>query len=144
MEQEIEGQHVFEMIQLRQGVSQLEMSEAERRQTENVLERRVAELSMVNAIAMIVNDSLDTREILSRTMEQVLRLAGVGAAAMMLLDEEAGELVMISHQGLSDGLVQSASRLKVGAGLGGGPLRRAGLPSWVIWRSILARCGRML
>ncbi len=91
----------------------------ERKQAEEELKRRVAELMALNTMAAIVNESLDVDEILNRAMDEALRLVGVEAAAMLLLDEEAGELVMITHRGITDEMVQAASRFKLGEGLTG-------------------------
>ncbi len=83
------------------------------------LERRAVELKALNAMAAIVNESLDVDEILNRAMDEVLRLIGVEAAAMLLLDEEAGELELVAHRGISDEFVQAFKRLKLGEGLSG-------------------------
>ena len=91
----------------------------ERVRAEKALERRVDELRALNAMTTIVSESLDVDEILNRAMDEALQQVGVEAAAMLLLDEEAGELVMIAHRGLSDEFVRAASRLKVGEGLAG-------------------------
>jgi PAS domain S-box-containing protein len=89
----------------------------ERLRAEATLERRVAELSALNAIATIVNESLDVEEILGRATDEALNLVGVEAAAMLLLNEERDELVMATHRGLSDAFVRAFSRLKRGEGL---------------------------
>jgi PAS domain S-box-containing protein len=91
----------------------------ERKRAEEMLKRRVAELSALNAMAVIVTESLDVDEILDRAIVQALRLVGVEAAAMLLLDEEAGELALIAHRGLSDEFVRVFSRMKLGEGLAG-------------------------
>ena len=80
------------------------------------LERRMNELSALNAMAAIVNEPLEVDEILNRAMDEAMRFVGVEAATMLLLDEEAGELVLVAHRGLSDESVRSASRVKVGEG----------------------------
>lgn len=83
------------------------------------LERRVNDLKALNTMATIVNQSLDVDEILNRAMDEALRLVGVEAAGMLLLDEEAGELALVAHRGISDEFVRAASRLKLGEGLAG-------------------------
>jgi PAS domain S-box-containing protein len=83
------------------------------------LERRAVELKALNAMAAIVNESLDVDEILNRAMDEVLRLVGVEAAAMLLLDELAGDLVMVAHRGIGDEFVQAFQRLKLDEGPGG-------------------------
>jgi PAS domain S-box-containing protein len=89
------------------------------RRAEEALERRMAELSALNAMASIVNESLEVDEILNRAMDEALRLVGVEAAAMLLLDEEAGALALIAHRGLSDEFVRAFGRMKLGEGLAG-------------------------
>jgi PAS domain S-box-containing protein len=91
----------------------------ERRRAEEALQRLVNDLSALNTMAAIVNQSLDINEILNRAMDEALRQVGVEAAAMLLLDEEGGELALVAHRGLSDEFVRAASRLKVGEGLAG-------------------------
>jgi PAS domain S-box-containing protein len=90
-----------------------------RRRAEEALERRVAELAALSAMASIVNESVEVDDILNRAMDEALRLVGVEAAATMLLDEEAGELVMAAHRGVSDEFVRAFSRMKLGEGLAG-------------------------
>ena len=91
----------------------------ERKQAEQDVARRVADLSALNAMAAIVNQSLGVDEILDRAMDEVLRETGVEAAAMYLLDEGPDELVLVSHRGVHDEFAQTVSRIKVGEGLGG-------------------------
>jgi len=83
------------------------------------LGRRLADLSALNAVAAIVNESLDVDEILNRAMDEALRLVGVEAAAMLLLDEKAGELALVVHRGISEEFARAASRIKLGEGLAG-------------------------
>ncbi|MEK7786615.1 MAG: GAF domain-containing protein, partial [Chloroflexota bacterium] len=83
------------------------------------LRRRLAELSALNAMAAIVNESLDVNEILNRALDEALRQVGIEAGGMLLLDEKAGELAIVAHRGLSDEFVRAASRIKLGEGLAG-------------------------
>jgi len=92
---------------------------ADLRQSLAELKRRVTELSALNSMAAIVNESLEADEILNRAMDESLRQVGVEAAVMYLLDEEVGELVMAAHRGISDELVRAASRFKMGKGMTG-------------------------
>jgi PAS domain S-box-containing protein len=108
---------------------------SERVRAEETLKRRVAELRALNAMAAIVNESLDVDELLNRAMDEALRLVGVEAAAMLLLDGpstgsgqrsgqrsgqgKAGELVMAAHRGISDEFARVFSRIKLREGLSG-------------------------
>jgi signal transduction histidine kinase len=83
------------------------------------LGRRLADLSALNAVAAIVNESLDVDEILNRAMDEALHLVGVEAGAMLLLDEKAGELALVVHRGISEEFVRAASRIRLGEGLAG-------------------------
>jgi len=117
------GEHLIPSVRsLAQHIStalDLADENAQRVQAEEALERRVAELSALNAMAAIVAESLDVDEILNRAIDEALRLVGVEAGAMMLLDEEAGEVVMVAHSGMTDEMVRGASRFKLGEGLTG-------------------------
>jgi len=89
------------------------------KRAEEVLERRINELSALNSVATIVNESHEVEEILNRAMDETLKLVGVEAGAMLLLDEEAGELAIVAHRGLSDEFVRASSRMKLSEGLAG-------------------------
>ncbi|MDP2646443.1 MAG: PAS domain S-box protein [Desulfobacterales bacterium] len=91
----------------------------ERKQTEEALARRATELSALNAMAAIVNESASVDEILNRAANEVLQLIKIESAGMLLLDEKAGELALVAHRGLSDEFVRAFSRLKLGEGLAG-------------------------
>ena len=83
------------------------------------LGRRMADLTALNAMAAIVNESLDVDEILNRALDEALRQVGVEAGAVLLLDEEAGELALVAHRGISEDFARAAQRLKLGEGLAG-------------------------
>lgn len=83
------------------------------------LERRLTDLLALNAMATIVNESLDVNEILQRAMDEALHLVGVEAGAMLLLDAKAGELALVVHRGISEEFVRAASRIRLGEGLAG-------------------------
>jgi PAS domain S-box-containing protein len=100
-------------------ITERKRAESQRDATLAELQRRVAELQALNAMATIVNQSLEVDEILNRAIDEALRLVGVEAAAMVLLDKQAGELTIAAHRGLSDEFLHSMSRIKLGEGLAG-------------------------
>jgi PAS domain S-box-containing protein len=94
----------LENLQLRQkaGVRALE------------LERHIAELASLNAMAAVVNESLHLDELLERAIDEALRLAGVDMAGIVLIDSAAGDLVVHARRGMSDELVEAAGRVALG------------------------------
>lgn len=99
----------------------------ERKRAKEALERRVNELSALNAMAFIVNQSMEEEEILNRAMDEVLQQVGAEATAMLLLDDystgsgqdNVGELALVAHRGLSKEFVEHFGRMRLGEGLAG-------------------------
>lgn len=83
------------------------------------LMRRNRELSALNAIAETLSRSLDLETTLHDTLQKVLKVMEIEAGLIHLLDEEARELIVRAHQGLSSQYVQGVDRLKLGEGLAG-------------------------
>jgi len=81
--------------------------------------RRNKELFALNAIAERVSRSLDLETTLHDTLQKVLEVMEIEAGLIHLLDEEAGELIVCAHQGLSSQYVQGVDRLKLGEGFAG-------------------------
>jgi signal transduction histidine kinase len=67
---------------------------------------RSAELAALTSIAAQVNCTQDLDEILSGALETTLQVIGEDSGEIFLLDEETGDLVLHTHQGLSDGFVE--------------------------------------
>ena len=101
----------------------------ERKQALAELERRLAELSALNTMATIVNQSLEVGEILDWAIEEALRQVGVEAAGILLLEkgaaslpsvnEGAAELRLVAYQGITEEFARTVSRQKVGQGMAG-------------------------
>lgn len=90
------------------------MDITERKRVEKSIRRRNAELSVLNAIAIAISQSLDLEEILNDTLDKVLELMRVKVGWIRLLDEKSNELVLRVHRGLSQEYAQKAARRKVG------------------------------
>jgi PAS domain S-box-containing protein len=75
---------------------------------------RSAELAALTSIAAQVNCTQDLDEILAGALRTTLEVIGEEAGDIFLLDEETGDLLLHTHQGLSEGFVTDES--VVGAG----------------------------
>lgn len=72
------------------------------RELAETLVRRNEHLSVLNSVARTVNQSLDLEKILTRALDEVLRLASVDIGAIFLRDEGLGNLELLAHRGLSE------------------------------------------
>ncbi|GAB4529028.1 MAG: hypothetical protein Kow0063_05750 [Anaerolineae bacterium] len=107
-----EGQ-VTRVIELRRDVT-------EEKKMEESLIRRNEQLSILNAVANTLNQSLDIEDILGKALEEVLRLTGIDAGAIFLQEETLGDLELLAHRGLSEEAAYLASRLGMLDGACGG------------------------
>jgi signal transduction histidine kinase len=87
---------------------------------EESLVRRNEQLSILNAVANTLNQSLDLEDILGKTLDEVLRLTGIDAGAIFLKEEMVGDLELLAHRGLSEEAAHLASRLGMLDGACGG------------------------
>ncbi len=81
-------------------------------------ERRVY-LTALNRTSSVVSRSLELSEVLNSSIDTVISVMGVDAALIFLLDEEAGELALTAHQGISPEFARGVDRLKLGEGFNG-------------------------
>ena len=113
---------------------QSQMREKERsRQTLFALERAQKELEThigalrseeraleaLNAIYYLCTQSLDLDEILHDSLDKIVDLMKVDTAVVFLLDEEAQELELAAHRGVSPAFIAEAARRPAGEGLNG-------------------------
>ncbi len=81
------------------------------------LERRVADLNALNALASAVNESLDVDEIIQRALQEALRMTVADAAGLMLFDDRAGVAVLVDEWGTEGELPIRARSIPLGEGL---------------------------
>jgi signal transduction histidine kinase len=94
----------------------------EEKKIEESLIRRNEQLSILNTLAITVNQSLDLEDILGQALDEVLRLTGIDAGAIFLHEEMLGDLELLAHCGLSEEAARLASRLGLLDGACGGVL----------------------
>jgi signal transduction histidine kinase/HAMP domain-containing protein len=111
---DVQGQ-VTRIIELRRDVTQ------EKTMAESLV-RRNQQLAILNTIATTVNQSLDLKEILGRTLDEVLRLTGIDVGAIFLQSDMLSSLELMAHRGLSEEAAHLASKMGMLDGSCGGVL----------------------
>jgi nitrate/nitrite-specific signal transduction histidine kinase/PAS domain-containing protein len=135
--QQVAGGQFGQTISARTGdeieelADQFNLMAAQLQESYTHLERRVAdrtkELAALNAIAAVVNQSLDLEAILNDALDKTLQVMEVEAGGIYLLGEGAGVLTIAVHRGVSPQFVAGADELKVGEGFSG-HVARSGEP----------------
>jgi len=77
------------------------------------VQARTQQLSILNAVALTVNQSLNLEDILNRALDEVLKLTGIDVIAIFLQDPMRGQLELKAFRGLS----KKAARLAYQVGL---------------------------
>jgi PAS domain S-box-containing protein len=76
-------------------------------------------LASLNYISNVVSQSFELKQILNSSIDSIIEIMNADAALIFLLNQEAGELVLHAHRGVSDSFVSDVGRLKLGEGLNG-------------------------
>jgi signal transduction histidine kinase/ActR/RegA family two-component response regulator len=88
------------------------------------------ELSILNAISQVVNQSIDLDEILNRSLDKVMEMTDIRSAGFYLLDEQNNDLIYVAHRGFSKVFVKGMKRMKLGEGVTGG-VAQSGEPQFI-------------
>jgi GAF domain-containing protein/FixJ family two-component response regulator len=81
-------------------------------------QRRAEELALLNEVGQAISSTLDLEQALTLVMERVNSMLKVEAGSLMLVDEEAGELVFQIALGQRSDQIRPL-RLKIGRGIAG-------------------------
>ncbi len=87
-------------------------------------------LAALNHISSVVSQSLELKHILNSSIASIMDVMNVDVVLIFLIDEEAGELALHAHRGVSDSFVQSVGSLKLGEGLNG-MVAQTGEPAFI-------------
>lgn len=92
-----------------------------RQRVEEELRRRNKELFVINAIGAVISRSLDPEEVLTNGLDEVLSLLDIEAGFIVLRAQDADELKLVVHRGLSAEFVEEYTRrpLRVGESITG-------------------------
>ena len=99
--------------------AQLEMAQKELQSYIQVIKENEKRLAALNQISSTVSQSLDLSQVLSTAIDNVADVMPVENALIFLLDEEAGELSLAAHRGVTEEFAQGVDRIKVGEGFNG-------------------------
>jgi signal transduction histidine kinase len=77
------------------------------------VQARTQQLSILNAVALTVNQSLNLEDILNRALDEVLQLTGIDVIAIFLQNPTGGQLELKAYRGLS----KEAARLAYQVGM---------------------------
>jgi signal transduction histidine kinase len=91
-------------------VVELTRDVSEEKKIKESLIRRNQELSILNAVATTVNQSLRLEDILECALDAVLRLTQVDVGAVFLIEEQGGEMRLTAYRGLSEEAAQVAAQ----------------------------------
>lgn len=83
----------------------------EQRWAEEALVQRNEQLSILNALAATVSGSLDLDEVLTRALDEIVKLGKMDVAAIFLFQERLGDLQLRAVRGLSEETARLVARL---------------------------------
>lgn len=81
-------------------------------------ERRT-QLAALNQTSSVISQSLELTQVLRSSIDSVIDVTGADAAMVFLMDEEASELNIVAHRGISPEFVRRAGRVKLGQDFNG-------------------------
>lgn len=99
--------------------SELETVESALQSQLYVIKENERRLTALNQVSDILSQSLELEKVLDKATENVMDVMQVEAALIYLLDEEAGELSLAAHRGISQEFVREVGRFKLGEGFNG-------------------------
>jgi len=91
----------------------------ERKRAEEEVWRYNEELTALNAIAIMVNSSLDLQQILDQTLDKVLEITKMEVGSLYLTDPQTEELVLSAYKGVSKEFADQVRTFKLGESIVG-------------------------
>ena len=117
--EEYEGPFLKQERSLINAIAQRLNHVIERKQAEENIRRRNAELATLNGVAVAVSQSLDLDEILSDTLDKVFEVLEIEAGGILLINEETKGLETVVSRGVSKEFLEAAKGIRVGEALPG-------------------------
>ncbi|HUI90092.1 MAG TPA: two-component regulator propeller domain-containing protein [Anaerolineales bacterium] len=104
--------------------------EASNRELTKRVEQRTHHLATLNAIAGLVNRSLELKEVMQDALERTIEVTGMDVGSALLLDEATQELVLIVYHGAPNLNIPPGARWPLASALAGKSLDGAHTLSW--------------
>ncbi|OGP87998.1 MAG: hypothetical protein A2156_12590 [Deltaproteobacteria bacterium RBG_16_48_10] len=111
-------------------VRKVDRKKEKAKETKKDILRLNQELSILNAISQVVNQSIDLDEILNRSLDKIMEMTEVRSAGFYLLDEQNNDLVYVAHRGFSKVFLKGMKRIKLGEGVTG-EVAQSGEPQFI-------------
>ena len=80
---------------------------------------RRTQLAALNQTASMISQSLELNQVLRSSIDSVIDVTGADAAMVFLLDEDAGELAIAAHRGMSPDFIRRARSFRLGQDFNG-------------------------
>jgi len=109
------------------------------RELDERVQDRTQQLSILNTVALTVNQSLDLEDILNRALDEVLQLTGIDVIAIFLQNTVQGSLELKAYRGLSKEAAQRVYQVGMLDGSCGGVME---LGRTIVVPDISSRRGR--
>jgi two-component system sensor histidine kinase DegS len=100
-------------------VETLQLTRQEAQQYVQALENSEKALETINAIGLVVSQSLDLQKVLETTVDRIREAMDLDVALAFLLNEQTNELELKAYRGVSQEFVNGLKGLKVGEGFNG-------------------------
>jgi two-component system NtrC family sensor kinase len=110
---------IFDIIGRISGHVMIIRDVTERKKAQEQVKSQNVRLATLNAISLTVSSSLDLKEVLNSTIDEMLEILGPDSVRIYLLDDERETLRLAAHRGLSEEFIRKdhiASR-RVGEGI---------------------------
>jgi len=100
-------------------LAELEAAQEKLKQDIQVIEKNEQILATLHTVSSLVSQSLELQHVLNVATDQVMKVMDVEVALVFLLDEDAQELVLEVHRGVSEEFARGVARMRVGEGFNG-------------------------
>ena len=99
---------IFDIIGVVTGYVMIIRDVTKRKSAQEQVKRQNVRLATLNAISLTVSSSLDLKEVLNSTIDEMLKIPGPECVRIYLLDDKKEILNLAAHKGFSPGFIKKA------------------------------------